>query len=436
MKTKAKRLDGVYLCAMIAGFLVLCGNVFAEPDAPGAMVEQTMRSSSNVFFILIGAVMILAMHGGFAFLEVGSVRRKNQVNALNKILCEWSFSTLIYFLIGYPIARGVSLLVPISELSGENGFEYIKFFFFLGFAACIPAIISGGVAERAKFWTNALAGGIFVGIVYPLIEGFTWGRYCSCLGDAQGTLAEMFGFPFHDFAGSVVVHATGGWLALPAIMLLGSRLKRYEENAIKVSSIPFLSLGSWALIVGWFGFNVMSSGNLEGMSGLVAINSLMAMVGGTIAALFVSKNDAGFVHNGALAGLVAVCAGSDLYHPIAALVVGGVAGALFVFLFHVETQNWKIDDVLGVWPLHGMCGVWGGIAAGIFGMESLGGKGGVSFFSQLIVTALIVVFALIASTIVYGLMKMTVGIRIDSHEELVGCDLSIHQIQTNPEEVI
>jgi Amt family ammonium transporter len=197
-----------------------------------------------------------------------------------------------------------------------------------------------------------------------------------------------------------------------------------------------LALGSWALIVGWFGFNVMSAGNIGNISGLVAINSLMAMVGGTIAALFISKNDAGFVHNGALAGLVAVCAGSDLYHPIAALMVGVVAGAIFVFLFQIETENWKIDDVLGVWPLHGVCGAWGGIAAGIFGLEALGGRGGVNFFSQLLVTLAIIVFTLIASTLVYGILKWTVGIRIDPHEETVGCDLSVHQIQANPEEAI
>lgn len=436
MKTK-KRFTCAHLGAAVLSLsLLLQGSALAEPEGPGSVLEQSVNSSSDVFFILIGAIMILAMHGGFAFLEVGSVRKKNQVNALNKILCEWSFSTLIYFLIGYPIARGISLLVPISQMSGEHGFEYVKFFFLLGFAACIPAIISGGVAERTKFWTNAVAGGVFVGFVYPLIEGFTWGQYNGFLGDAGGKLASLFDFPFHDFAGSVVVHATGGWLALPAIMLLGHRLKRYEDNAIKVSSISFLALGSWALIVGWFGFNVMSSGNLGTMSGLVAINSLMAMVGGTIAALFISRNDAGFVHNGALAGLVAVCAGSDLYHPIAALVVGATAGALFVFLFRIETENWKIDDVLGVWPLHGLCGAWGGIAAGIFGLEALGGKGGVSFFSQLVVTTLIILFSLIASTIVYGILKMTVGIRIDPHEEMVGCDLSIHLIQANPEEAI
>ena len=410
---------------------LLTGPAQAADGAPDELAQ-----SSNTLFILIGAVMILAMHGGFAFLEVGSVRRKNQVNALNKIICEWGFSTIVYFLIGYPIARGISFLVPVETLAANHGFAYVKFFLLLGFAACVPAIISGGVAERSKFWTNALAGGIFVGLVYPLVEGSLWGRFSNTLAGAGGWLATTFGAPFHDYAGSVVVHAVGGWLALPAIMLLGARLKRYETNSIKVSSIPFLALGSWTLIVGWFGFNVMSAGAVEAISGLVAINSLMAMVGGTIAAMLISKNDAGFVHNGALAGLVAVCAGSDLYHPVSAAMVGAIAGALFVFLFETETVKWQIDDVLGVWPLHGACGAWGGIAAGIFGQQALGGVGGVSFFSQLIVTIAVVLFCLAASTVVYGLMKITVGIRLSPHEELIGSDLAVHKIESHPEEAL
>ena len=425
-----KKSRVLFFITVLSAFL-LTGAAQAADGAPSELAQ-----SSNTLFILIGAVMILAMHGGFAFLEVGSVRRKNQVNALNKIICEWGFSTIVYFLIGYPIARGVSFLVPVETLTVDHGFAYVKFFLLLGFAACIPAIISGGVAERSKFWTNALAGGIFVGLVYPLIEGSLWGRFSDTLAGATGWLATTFGAPFHDYAGSVVVHAVGGWLALPAIMLLGARLKRYETNSIKVSSIPFLALGSWTLIVGWFGFNVMSAGSVEAISGLVAINSLMAMVGGTIAAMLISKNDAGFVHNGALAGLVAVCAGSDLYHPVSAAIVGSIAGGIFVFLFETETVKWRIDDVLGVWPLHGVCGAWGGIAAGIFGQKALGGVGGVSFFSQLIVTAAVVTFCLVASTVVYGLLKLTVGIRLNPHEELIGSDLAVHRIEAHPEDAL
>jgi Amt family ammonium transporter len=397
---------------------------------------NNLGMATNTLFLLLGAVMILAMHAGFAFLEVGSVRKKNQVNALNKIICDWGFSTLIYFFIGYPIARGMSFLGPVNELVADKGVEMVRFFLLLGFAACIPAIISGGVAERAKFWTNTLAGALFIAFVYPVIEGAIWGQFNSALTAPEGFLVKMFGAPFHDFAGSVVVHATGGWLALPAVILLGARLKRYETNAIRISSIPFLALGSWILIVGWFGFNVMSAGAINNISGLVALNSLLAMVGGTITALFVSKNDAGFVHNGALAGLVAVCAGSDIYHPLSALVVGGIAGALFVVLFHIETEEAKIDDVLGVWPLHGVCGAWGGIAAGIFGLESLGGRGGVSFLSQLVVTMAVIMFCCVCSLFVYGLLKVRFGIRLAEHEEVIGSDVTIHSVGANPEEIL
>ncbi len=395
-----------------------------------------LSSSCDALFLMLGAVMILAMHAGFAFLEVGSVRKKNQVNALNKIICEWGFSTVAYFLIGYPIARGVSFLKPVNELIANNGIEMMRFFLLLGYAACIPAIISSGVAERAKFWTNSLAGFIFVAFVYPLIEGAIWGRFNGMLGGTDGFLAKLFGAPFHDFAGAVVVHTTGGWLALPPIILLGARLKRYETNAIRISSIPFLALGSWILIVGWFGFNVMSAGAIKDISGLVAMNSLLAMVGGSLAGLFVSKNDAGFVHNGALAGLVAVCAGSDIYHPVSSFVVGAVAGIIFVVLFHIETEVLKIDDVLGVWALHGVCGAWGGIAAGIFGLETLGGLGGVSFMSQLIVTIGVMFFALAVSFIVYGFLKVRFGIRLAPQEEVVGSDITVHRIEASPEEAL
>ncbi len=420
------------LLIQITMAVIMLSSGVAMADGDAGLTALT--SSSNTLFILIGAVMILAMHSGFAFLEVGSVRKKNQVNALNKIIAEWGFSTLIYFFIGYPIARGINFLVPITEMSANNGLDYVRFFLFLGFAACIPAIISGGVAERSRFWTNSIAGGVFVGLVYPLIEGATWGNFSTALGSSEGWLASTFGAPFHDFAGSVVVHATGGWLALPAVILLGARMRVAETDTIEVSSIPFLALGSWILIVGWFGFNVMSAGAINSISGLVAINSLLAMVGGTIAALVLSRNDAGFVHNGALAGLVAVCAGSDLYHPVGALVVGVVAGAIFVFMFQIETTKLKIDDVLGVWPLHGLCGIWGGLAAGIFGLEALGGAGGVSFMSQLIVSLGVIAVCLVASFSVYGLLKKTVGIRLNPQQERIGSDISIHAIASSPED--
>ena len=393
---------------------------------------QAQNAGNDVLFILMGAVMVLAMHAGFAFLEVGTVRKKNQVNALVKILGDFSVSTLAYFFVGYGIAYGVSFFTGAHSLAEKSGYELVKFFFLLTFAAAIPAIISGGIAERARFYPQLTATALLVGLVYPFFEGITWNGNFG----VQGWLEAQFGAKFHDFAGSVVVHAVGGWLALVAVLLLGARHGRYAKDgkiaAHPPSSIPFLALGAWILTVGWFGFNVMSAQSVAAVNGLVAINSLMAMVGGVLAALFVGRNDPGFVHNGPLAGLVAICAGSDLMHPIGALATGAIAGALFVFTFTLTQNRWRIDDVLGVWPLHGLCGVWGGVAAGIFGSEALGGLGGVSLLSQIVGTLLGVLVALIGGGVVYGLLKATVGLRLSQEEEFRGADLSIHKIGAEP----
>jgi Amt family ammonium transporter len=393
-----------------------------------------LQNSSDVLFLMLGAVMVFAMHAGFAFLEVGTVRMKSQVNAFVKILTDWSVSTVIYLLVGFPIAYGISFLKPADAILGGNqGYDLVHYFFLLCFAACIPAIISGGIAERAKFWPQVAAGAIFVAFTYPIFESLIWGKNASLL---QGIFKSIGGAEFHDYAGSVVVHSMGGWLALPAVLILGPRMGRYVRGKsfpIPVSNIPFLALGSWILAVGWFGFNVMSAGHLDKISGLVAINSLLAMVGGVLFAAVVGKNDPGFVHNGALAGLIAICAGSDLMHPIAAFFTGGIAAVIFVYGFQIEQEKLKIDDVLGVWPLHGICGSWGGIAAGIFGLKELGGLGGVTFLSQLLGSLCAIAFALVSGFVVYWVIAKTVGFRLTAEEEFAGPDLSIHGIDAYPE---
>ncbi|HCS14037.1 MAG: ammonium transporter [Zetaproteobacteria bacterium CG06_land_8_20_14_3_00_59_53] len=391
----------------------------------------------DVFFLTMGAAMVLAMHAGFAFLEAGTVRKKNQVNALIRVLSDFGFSTVAYFFAGFSVAYGINFFAPVSEISvlggKTNGYEMVHFFFLLTFAAAIPAIISGGITERVRFWPNVLATVLLVGLVYPFYEGLIWaGNY-----GYQAWLESTFGASFHDFAGSVVVHGMGGFIALGAVILLGARKGRYSSgrvNAILPSNIPFLALGSWILCVGWFGFNVMSAGNVEGASGLVAMNSLLAMVGGLIAALVAGRNDPGFVHNGALAGLVAICAGSDLVHPMGALVIGAIAGAGFVYGFQLVQNRLGIDDVLGVVPLHGGAGVWGGIAAGIFGSTALGGAGGVTFMSQLVGTLTGLGIAVAGGFLVYGAIKATIGIRLSEEDEYQGADLAIHKISSNPEQ--
>ena len=394
---------------------------------------EALKQGSDTLFILLGGMMVLAMHAGFAFLELGTVRKKNQVNALVKIMADFSVSTVVYFIVGYSVAYGTSFFVGAEQLAAKNGYELVKFFFLLTFAAAIPAIISGGIAERARFGPQLLATAVIVGVIYPVFEGITWNQGFGI----QAWIKSVTGAEFHDFAGSIVVHAMGGWLALPAVLLLGARSNRYrKDGAISAhppSNIPFLALGAWILTVGWFGFNVMSAQTIDKISGLVAVNSLMAMAGGTLAALALGRNDPGFVHNGPLAGLVAVCAGSDLMHPLGALVVGVVAGAIFVATFTLTQNKWKIDDVLGVWPLHGLCGLWGGIAAGIFGSKALGGLGGVSFGAQLIGSALGVGWALLCGFVVYGLIKILFGLRLSQEEEYEGADLSIHRIGSTPD---
>lgn len=389
-------------------------------------------SGIDTLFVLLGAIMVLAMHAGFAFLEVGTVRKKNQVNALVKIIADFAVSTIAYFFIGYAVAYGMGFFDSAETLSANNGYELVKFFFLLTFAAAIPAIISGGIAERASFYPQLIATFVLVALIYPTFEGIAWNGNFGI----QAWLESRFGAEFHDFAGSVVVHGVGGWLALGAVVLLGHRKGRYGKNgevfAHPPSSIPFLALGAWILTVGWFGFNVMSAQEVGGISGLVAVNSLMAMVGGILVALVVGKNDPGFVHNGPLAGLVAICAGSDLMHPLGALITGGIAGGLFVWTFTLIQNKWKIDDVLGVWPLHGLCGAWGGIAAGIFGMQALGGMGGVSLASQLIGTGLGLGIALIGGFVVYGVLKLVMGLRLSEEDEFIGADLAIHRIASEP----
>ena len=392
-----------------------------------------LKSGADTLFLLLGAGMVLAMHAGFAFLELGTVRKKNQVNALVKILVDFAVSTIAYFFIGYTIAYGVQFFGNAATLAEHNGYALVRFFFLLTFAAAIPAIVSGGIAERARFNPQLCATFMLVGFVYPFFEGIAWNDRFGL----QSWLASAVGAQFHDFAGSVVVHAFGGWVALPAVLLLGARRGRYQRDgriaAHPPSNIPFLALGAWVLAVGWFGFNVMSAQTLDKISGLVAGNSLMAMVGGTLAACLAGRNDPGFAYNGPLAGLVAVCAGSDVMHPIGALVTGAIAGALFVYMFTCVQNRWRIDDVLGVWPLHGMCGAWGGIAAGIFGLPALGGAGGVSLLAQVIGTLAAIVVATAGGALVYGILRATVGIRLDNEAEFDGADLSIHNIGATPE---
>ena len=409
------------------------------PDIQKAV--EGLQSGADVLFLLVGAVLVFAMHGGFAFLEGGTVRHKNQVNALCKILVDFAISTVAYFFIGYTIAYGVAFFASAEALNGgakgfdPQGLSLVKFFFLATFAAAVPAIVSGGIAERARFGSQCAATALIVGLFYPFFEGIVWNKN---YGLQEVFFKGLLGAEFHDFAGSIVVHAVGGWIGFSAVRQLGPRLGRYDKGravGIPPSSIPWLAMGSWLLCIGWFGFNVMSAQSLKGVTGLVALNSLMAMCGGIIAALIAGDRDTGFIHNGALAGLVAVCAGSDVMHPIGSLFVGGAAGVIFVYMFQLASDpKWNFDDVLGVWPLHGLCGLWGGIACGIFGLNALGGLGGVSFLSQLAGSLMGAAFGALAGFIIYGAVDKLFRLRLSAEDEHRGADLAVHKVSANPEE--
>jgi Amt family ammonium transporter len=408
------------------------------PDIQKAV--EGLQSGADVLFLLVGAVLVFAMHGGFAFLEAGTVRHKNQVNALCKILVDFAISTVAYFFIGYTIAYGIAFFVNAEALNGAakgfdpQGLTLVKFFFLATFAAAVPAIVSGGIAERAQFSSQCVATALIVGLFYPFFEGIVWSKN---YGLQEGFFKDVLGEEFHDFAGSIVVHAIGGWIGFSAVRQLGPRLGRYDKGRVGIppSSIPWLAMGSWLLCIGWFGFNVMSAQSLKGVTGLIAMNSLMAMCGGIIAAMIAGDGDPGFIHNGALAGLVAVCAGSDVMHPIGSLFVGGAAGVIFVYAFQkAGDAKWNFDDVLGVWPLHGLCGLWGGIACGIFGLKAFGGLGGVSFYSQLVGSLMGAAFGALAGLIIYALVDKLLGLRLSPDDEHRGADLAVHKISANPEE--
>ncbi len=273
-----------------------------------------------------------------------------------------------------------------------------------------------------------------MGFLYPFFEGIAWNGHFGI----QAWLKASFGAEFHDFAGSVVVHAMGGWIALAAVLLLGARRGRYTKEgrvvAFPPSNIPFLALGAWVLSVGWFGFNVMSAQTLDQASpDLVAANSLMAMAGGTIAGLFAGRNDPGFVHNGPLAGLVAICAGSDVMHPLGALArvrwpAGSSCGC---------SRSRRIAGRSTTCWAYGRCTACAAPGAASRAASSarrrFGGLGGVAFASQLLGTALAIVIALAGGFAIYGTLRAIVGIRLDPEQEFDGADISIHRIAATTE---
>lgn len=363
----------------------------------------------TAFFFIWAAVLIFFMKAGFAMLEIGQIRVKNVGTQLTLKFLELAAVIIVYYFIGYSIAYALPHIGIVPEE------DYAHFMKMLMFAAAAVTIMSGALAERVKIVPYIIAVIIIGGFGYPIVEHLAWGG---------GFLANI---GFHDFAGSAVVHAFGGIIGFTAAYIIGARIGKYRKGVsipIVGHNVPLAVLGAWILAVGWLGFNIGSIGSFNdwkiGLS--VAVATTLAMAGGIIGAAIMSKGDPLFIANGAAAGLVAICAGADVVHPVWGLVIGFIAGALLPVVYKFIDSKLKIDDVCAVTPIHAVSGIWGTIATGIFGLKIFGGIGGVNIFSQFIGIFIIAAIAGILALLVFGILKFTIGIREKAEVERKGLD--------------
>ncbi|MBW9222066.1 ammonium transporter [Methanothermococcus sp. SCGC AD-155-C09] len=404
--------------------------------ADGSTIVEALTqltTAGDVFFLVIMGVLVFLMQLGFAMLEGGQVRSKNVNNVMMKNVVDWLVGCVSWLLIGYVLCTSLNPsdfmawwgnIVSATPFLENNGLELANWFFGLVFAATAATIVSGGVAERIKFNSYLLISIIITAFLYPLFVYLgPWGA---------GIIS------WHDYAGSLIVHGLGGFLALGAIAALGPRIGRFKDGVpvpILGHNIPMAVFGAFALAIGWYGFNVGSSLELGSISGLVCATTTLAMAGGGIGALITSKKDVLFTVNGLVAGLVAICAGTDIVSPIGGLIIGLIAGAQVPLVYKL-LENLKLDDVCGVVPVHGTAGVIGAILAGIFGMTALGGTGqDINLINQVIASIFCIVYGTGLGFILGKVIGVaTGGLRVSEEEEKVGLDLAEHKLPAYPEE--
>ncbi|MBP2144077.1 Amt family ammonium transporter [Methanococcus voltae] len=387
----------------------------------------SLASAGDVMFLVFAGVLVFAMQLGFALLEGGQVREKNVNNVMMKNMTDWMIAGISWLFVGYVLSTSLNLgdLVSwwgnILSASSLSNLDLANWFFGLTFAGAASTIVSGGVAERIKFSSYILIAIVITALIYPIwVHIGPWGA---------GLLQ------YADYAGSYVVHGLGGFLALGLVIALGPRAGRFVNGkpvTIAGHNIPMATIGAFVLAIGWYGFNVGSSFAVADISGVVIATTTIAMAGGGIGALLASKNDVLFTANGIVAGLVAICAGTNVVSPIGALVIGLLAGIQLPFMYKL-IEKFGVDDVCGVVPVHGTAGILGGVLTGVFGLTALGGLGGVSLLDQVIAAVLTVVFGVTGG---YGLGKLvgvfTKGLRVTDNEELVGLDISEHKLPAYP----
>ena len=418
----------------------------ATAEALAAYIQET-DYTINTLIMFICAVLVIFMQAGFAMVEIGLNSAKNAVNILSKNVMDLCVGVLLYLFIGfnlmYPgdawtVDGYLGSFTPFVVASDGTGYgdysSYADFLFQVAFAATAATIVSGAVAGRMKFSAYLVYSAILTGLIYPISGAWKWGGgWCDAMG-------------FQDFAGSVVVHAVGGFAGLAGAIFLGPRIGRFAKDGrsspIPGHNISFAALGVFILWVGWYGFNPGSQLTYAGAANAnattyIALTTTLAAAAGAVAALITAwtlfgKPDVTMALNGVLGGLVAITANCDRVSQVESLIIGVVGGVLVV-MGVLLLEKLKIDDPVGAWPVHGLCGIWGGLATGIFGdlpdgVETVG-----SFFTvQLISTVAICAWAFITMSIVFGVLKGIGMLRVSPEVEQAGLDLEEHGLRAYP----
>ncbi len=416
--------------------------VAAQPAAPAApeaapapepVKAEDVQKNANFVWTLVAAFLVFFMQAGFAMVETGFTRAKNAVNIMMKNLMDFAMGSIAYWAIGFGIMFGVSA----TGWFGTDGFFFSDFLkdkdpwlyafwmFQVVFAATAATIVSGAMAERTKFLSYLFYSAVISAFVYPVFGSWAWGG----LYHGKGWLEKL---GFIDFAGSTVVHSIGGWAALAGAIVLGPRIGKFaadgKPKAIPGHNIPLAALGVFILWFGWFGFNPGSTTAASTDIAKIAVNTNLAGAAGTLGALITAwimfkKPDGSMTLNGSLAGLVGITAGCNNVTPTSAVIIGFVAGVLVVIAVVFIERAFKIDDPVGAVSVHGICGAWGTLAAGLFNadgatMQIIG--------VQLLGIGSAFAWSFTTCFILFKLLKATVGLRVSAEEEMEGLDMEEH----------
>jgi Amt family ammonium transporter len=439
------KVYGPLLVAALAGALVCI------PESSLAQDDMLSQGNANILWTLIAGILVMLMQAGFACVEAGFTRAKSAGNIIMKNFLDFGAGSICFFLFGFAFmfgsdiggfigASGFAMSdIPIGYDNPDVGFSWTFWFFQSVFAATAATIVSGGIAERTKFTGYILISIIVTGFIYPISGHWAWGG----LNGNPGWLESNFGFI--DFAGSTVVHSVGGWVAMAGAIVLGPRLGKYTKDgkakAIPGHNIPLAALGVFILWFGWFGFNPGSTTTADASIGFIAMNTSLAAGAGVLGAMFIAwvrfgKPDISMTLNGALAGLVGITAPCYSVSPVAAIAIGFIAGVIVVFSIEFIDKVLKVDDPVGAVSVHGVCGAWGTLAAGLFQHPNLGDPGllyGGGFgivIGQLVGIVAVFIWAFGAGFVAFSIVKAIIGIRVTPEEELRGLDISEHGMES------